>query len=45
VEAGAYQLGHLGVHRLLGQQPDAIAEKAGVSAPLVLVEQVQECHP
>jgi hypothetical protein len=40
MEPGSRQLGHLGVHQLLGEQAHAVTEKARVSALLVLVEQV-----
>jgi len=40
MEPGASQLGRLGVHQLLSEQAHPVAEKAGVSALLVLVEQV-----
>jgi len=38
VESSSRQLGYLGVHQFLGQQPHAIAEEAGVGALLILVE-------
>jgi len=45
VRLGADQLGHLGLHQLLRQQPHAIAQEVRVRALLRLVEQVQQCHP
>jgi hypothetical protein len=45
VGAGADQLGHLGVHQLLRQQLQAVAQKLGVRTLLRLAQQVQQCHP
>jgi hypothetical protein len=39
-DASANELGHLGVHQLLGQQLQPIAQELGVGAVLSLVEQV-----
>jgi hypothetical protein len=41
VQAGANQLGHLGIHQFLGKQLQAVTEKVGVGSLLGLVEQVQ----
>lgn len=41
MQSNPRQLGHLGVHELLGKQAHSVAEKAGVSALIILVEQVQ----
>jgi len=41
VQAGANQLGHLGVHQFLGEQLQAVTKKVGVGSLLGLVEQVQ----
>src|SRR3989442_1698129 len=45
VEPSPNQLRDLSVHKLLGKQPHAIAQEVGIGALLVLVEQVQQCHP
>jgi len=41
VEAGAHELGHLGIHQLLSEQLEAIAQEVGIGALLRLVEQVE----
>jgi hypothetical protein len=41
VQAGADQLGHLGLHQLLGEQLETVAQELGVGALLGLAQQVE----
>jgi len=41
VQPGADQLGHLGVHQLLREQLEAVAQEVRIGALLGLVEQVK----